>query len=152
MVEYECHAHIYSLTVPNDLPKMLAVSETPSIGDHIIGFTAFENWGYPIFIQTLVTQVYTFTYTPVVLGHAGGLGAEVSNRSKYFNYCRKSMAFWPIGMSVRCRSNERLRLWINEWVPWNLYNRLRRGPPATMERAILQAENSACTGPARTWF
>ena len=30
-----------------------------------------------------------------------------------------------------------------------VFNRLRRVPPATMERAILQAANSPCTGPAR---
>ena len=34
----------------------------------------------------------------------------------------------------------------------HVFNRLRRVPPATTERAILQAANSACTGPARTLF
>ena len=33
-----------------------------------------------------------------------------------------------------------------------LFNRLLRVPPATTERFILQAANSPCTGPARTWF
>ena len=33
-----------------------------------------------------------------------------------------------------------------------IYNRLRRVPPATMERVILQAANSPCISPARTWF
>jgi hypothetical protein len=35
---------------------------------------------------------------------------------------------------------------------WFKFNRLRRVPPASMERAILQAANSPCRGPARTWL
>jgi hypothetical protein len=40
------------------------------------------------------------------------------------------------------------------WIVWifQIFNRLRRVSPATMERAILQAANSPCTGSARTWF
>ena len=33
-----------------------------------------------------------------------------------------------------------------------IFNRLRRVPPATMERATLQVANSPCRGPARTWL
>ena len=33
-----------------------------------------------------------------------------------------------------------------------IFNRLRRVPPATMERAILQAASSPCRSPARTWL
>ena len=34
----------------------------------------------------------------------------------------------------------------------SIFNRLRRVPPATMERAILQAASSPCRSPARTWL
>ena len=33
-----------------------------------------------------------------------------------------------------------------------VFNCLRRVPPATMERAFLQAANSPCISPARTWL
>ena len=37
-------------------------------------------------------------------------------------------------------------------VPFTQFNRLRRVPPATVEKAILQAAKSACTGLGKMWF
>ena len=131
MVEYECHAHIYSLTVPNDLPKMLAVSETnpKHRWSHHWVYCVWKLVVSHLHSDPCHTGIYIYIYTSSARP-CRGLWAEVSNRGKYFNYCKKSMAFWPIGMSVRCRSNERLRLWINDWVPWNLtaFGVVRRPP------------------------